>query len=129
VTATRPDALVIEATPHAARHVVSCKILSGHNDANIRRRIDQVLLFCRFRPHLSFGRPVNAGHVLIGFSNVRVRTSRLFFFLLAKVGYSSDSLLRRRQRGEQLHVPLDVIHPVSYTLVRKFLAGRITTCP
>jgi hypothetical protein len=124
VTATRPDALVIEATPHAARHVVSCKILSSHNDANIRRWIDQVLLFCRFRPRLSFGRPVNAGHVLIGFSNVRVRTSRLFFFSLAKVGYSSDSLLRRGQCGERFTFRLTLFTPFPIHWSANFLQGE-----
>ncbi len=66
-------ALMIEATLNAQGDVVSYEILSGPNDAAIRGQIEQVLLFSRFRPRLSFGRPIDGGRVLIGFSEVRVR--------------------------------------------------------
>lgn len=66
-------ALMIEATLNAQGDVVSYRILSGPNDAAVRRQIDQLLLFSRFRPRLSFGLPTDGGHVLIGFSEVRVR--------------------------------------------------------
>jgi anti-sigma factor RsiW len=66
-------ALMIEATLNARGDVVSYQILSGPKDAAVRRQIDQVLLFSRFRPRLSFGRPTDGGRVMIGFSEVRVR--------------------------------------------------------
>ena len=65
-------ALMIEATLNAQGDVVSYRILSGPNDAAVRRQIDQVLVFSRFRPRLSFGLPTDGGHVMIGFSEVRV---------------------------------------------------------
>jgi Putative zinc-finger len=65
--------LMIEVTLNAAGDVVSYRILSGPNDAAVRNRIDQVLLFSRFRPRLDFGRPTDGGLVMIGFSEVRVR--------------------------------------------------------
>ncbi|HXW57572.1 MAG TPA: zf-HC2 domain-containing protein [Candidatus Cybelea sp.] len=71
--ADRAGAMTIEATLNAQGDVVSYRILSGPNDAAVRRQIDQVLLFSRFRPRLSFGRPADGGHVMIGFSEVRVR--------------------------------------------------------
>jgi hypothetical protein len=71
--AEHAGAMTIEATLNAQGEVVSYRILSGPNDATIRRQIDQVLLFSRFRPRLSFGRPTDGGHVMIGFSEVRVR--------------------------------------------------------
>jgi anti-sigma factor RsiW len=67
------SALMIEATLNAEGDVVSYRILSGPNDAVVRRQIDQVLLFSRFRPRLNFGRPTDGGRVMIGFSEVRVR--------------------------------------------------------
>jgi Putative zinc-finger len=66
-------ALMIEATLNAQGDVVFYQILSGPNDDAIRGQIEQVLLFSRFRPRLSFGRPMDGGRVLIGFSEVRVR--------------------------------------------------------
>lgn len=69
-----PDSgvLVLEATLNAQGEVVSYNILSGPNDAEVKHQIDQVLLFSRFRPELSFGRPTDGGRVLLSFSEVRV---------------------------------------------------------
>ncbi len=69
-----PDSgvLVLQATLNAQGEVVSYNILSGPNDAEVRHQIDQVLLFSRFRPELSFGRPTGGGQVLLSFSEVRV---------------------------------------------------------
>ncbi len=66
-------ALMLEATVNARGEVVSYRILSGPNNPAVQRQIDQVLLFSRFRPELSFGRPTNSGRVYLGFSEVRVR--------------------------------------------------------
>ncbi len=65
--------LLIEATLNAQGEVVFYKILSGPNDTTAQHQIDQVLLFSRFRPQLGFGRPMRGGHVLLSFSEVRVR--------------------------------------------------------
>jgi hypothetical protein len=49
------------------------QILSGPNSADLRHQLDQMLLFSRFRPMMSFGRPTSGGHVILSFSAVRVR--------------------------------------------------------
>ncbi len=69
-----PDSgvLVLEATLNAQGEVVSYNILSGPDDTAVKHQIDQVLLFSRFRPALSFGRPTVGGRVLLSFSEVRV---------------------------------------------------------
>jgi hypothetical protein len=74
-TEGHPDsgALLLEATLNSSGEVVFYRILSGPDDTAVQRQIDQVLLFSRFRPLLSFGRPMNGGRVLLGFSEVRVR--------------------------------------------------------
>jgi anti-sigma factor RsiW len=65
--------LLLEATLNAEGQVVSYKILSGPNDNAVQHQLDQVMLFSRFRPQLSFGRPQDGGRVLLSFSEVRVR--------------------------------------------------------
>lgn len=74
-TEGNPDSgyLQLEATLNARGEVVSYKILSGPDNPAVQREIDQVLLFSRFRPELSFGRPTNGGRVVLSFSEVRVR--------------------------------------------------------
>jgi hypothetical protein len=49
------------------------QIISGPKSLDIRHQVDQMLLFSRFRPMLSFGRPTAGGHVILSFSAVRVR--------------------------------------------------------
>jgi hypothetical protein len=49
------------------------QILSGPNSLEMRHQLDQMLLFSRFSPMLSFGRPTAGGHVILSFSAVRVR--------------------------------------------------------
>jgi hypothetical protein len=73
-TEGHPDSgvLLLQATLNAQGEVVSYNILSGPNDAAVKHQIDQVLLFSRFRPELSFGRPTGGGQVLLSFSEVRV---------------------------------------------------------
>jgi hypothetical protein len=73
-TEGHPDSgvLLLEATLNAQGEVVSYNILSGPNDTAVKHQIDQVLLFSRFRPEISFGRPMDCGRVLISFSEVRV---------------------------------------------------------
>ncbi len=70
-----PDsgALLLETTVNAQGQAVYYKILSGPNNTAVQRQIDEVLMFSRFRPQLSFGRPSDGGRVLLAFSEVRVR--------------------------------------------------------
>jgi len=70
-----PDAglLIVDATLNELGQVVSYNILAGPNDAAVRHQLDQVLLFSRFRPQISFGRPMPGGRVILNFSEVRVR--------------------------------------------------------
>jgi hypothetical protein len=65
--------LMLEATLDAQGDVVHYDILSGPDTTAVRRQLDQVLLFSRFRPQLSFGRPIAGGRVLLLFSEVRVK--------------------------------------------------------
>jgi Putative zinc-finger len=64
--------LLLEATLNSQGEVVSYKILSGPDNSAVQRQIDQVMLFSRFRPQLSFGRPQAGGRVLLSFSEVHV---------------------------------------------------------
>ena len=70
--APNSGALLLEATLNAEGEVVFYKILAGPSDKVVTRQIDQVLMFSRFRPQLSFGRPTDGGRVLLNFSEVRV---------------------------------------------------------
>ena len=65
-------ALFIDATVNAQGQAVSYKILAGPDDPFVRRQLDQVLLFSRFRPQMNFGRPTPGGHVILNFSNIHV---------------------------------------------------------
>lgn len=71
----RPDSgvLLVEATLNSQGQVVSFKVLSGASTPDVERQLDQVLLFSRFRPQFSFGRPTDGGRVMLSFSEVRVR--------------------------------------------------------
>jgi hypothetical protein len=64
--------LMLEAKLNAQGQVVCYRILSGPNDSLAQRQVEQLLLFSRFRPEVSFGRP-RAGRVFLNFSEVRVR--------------------------------------------------------
>ena len=66
-------AVMLEATVNARGEAVSYRILSGPNTPAVQQQIDQVLMFSRFRPQMGFGRPMNGGRVVLGFSEVRVR--------------------------------------------------------
>lgn len=64
--------LLLEATLNAQGEVVYYKILAGPDNAAVQRQVDQLLMFSRFRPQMSFGRPTGGGRVLLSFSEVRV---------------------------------------------------------
>jgi anti-sigma factor RsiW len=67
------EVLVIAATLDARGDVVNYEILAGPDDRAVRHRLDQILLFSRFRPQLSFGRPTAGGRVIMSFSEIRVK--------------------------------------------------------
>ncbi len=65
--------LLVDVTVDAEGGMSSYRILSGPDSPTLRHQLDQMLLFSRFRPMLSFGRPTPGGHVVISFSAVHVR--------------------------------------------------------
>jgi hypothetical protein len=68
-----PHGLLLDVTVDAQGNMTDYQILSGPNSLELRRQLDQMLLFSRFSPMLSFGRPTAGGHVVVSFSAVRVR--------------------------------------------------------
>jgi hypothetical protein len=68
-----PHGLLLDVTVDAQGHMTDYQILSGPTSLELRRQLDQMLLFSRFSPMLSFGRPTAGGHVVLSFSAVRVR--------------------------------------------------------
>src|SRR5205807_7801385 len=68
-----PHGLLVDVTVDSHGRVTDCQILSGPTSVELRHQLDQILLFSRFRPMMSFGRPTAGGHVVLSFSAVRVR--------------------------------------------------------
>ena len=68
-----PHGLLLDVTVDAQGEMTNYQILSGPSSPELRRQLDQMLLFSRFSPMLSFGRPTAGGHVVLSFSAVRVR--------------------------------------------------------
>ncbi len=68
-----PHGLLVDVTVDAQGQMTEYQILSGPNSLELRRQLDQMLLFSKFSPMLSFGRPTAGGHVVLSFSAVRVR--------------------------------------------------------
>jgi hypothetical protein len=68
-----PHGLLLDVTVDQHGQMAGYQILSGPRSQDLRHQLDQMLLFSRFRPMLSFGRPTAGGHVILSFSAVRVR--------------------------------------------------------
>lgn len=68
-----PHGLLVDVTVDAQGNMTEYQIISGPNSSELRRQLDQMLLFSRFSPMLSFGRPTSGGHVVLSFSAVHVR--------------------------------------------------------
>lgn len=68
-----PHALLVEAMINSQGEAVSYRILSGPDTETIRRQLDLVLLFSRFRPQMSFGRYTSGGRVVLSFSDISIR--------------------------------------------------------
>jgi hypothetical protein len=65
--------LLVDVTIDAEGEMSSYRILTGSDSPKLRHQLDQILLFSRFSPMLSFGRPTAGGHVVLSFSAVHVR--------------------------------------------------------
>ena len=68
-----PHGLLLDVTVDAHGQMTGYQILSGPSSLELRHHLDQMLLFSRFSPMLSFGHPTAGGHVILSFSAVRVR--------------------------------------------------------
>ncbi|HKW31565.1 MAG TPA: hypothetical protein VJN92_01070 [Candidatus Acidoferrum sp.] len=68
-----PHGLLVDVTVDAEGRMTDYQILSGPTSSELSRQVYQLLLFSRFSPMLSFGRPTAGGHVVVSFSAVRVR--------------------------------------------------------
>jgi len=65
--------LLVDVVVDAQGQMSTYEIIDGPDTPAVRHHLDQVLLFSRFRPMLSFGRPTPGGHVVLSFSSVHVR--------------------------------------------------------
>jgi len=68
-----PQGLQIYVTVDDRGQMSDYEILSGPASPELRRHLDQILLFSRFTPMTSFGRAIPGGHVILNFNAVRVR--------------------------------------------------------
>ncbi|MDP9337432.1 MAG: zf-HC2 domain-containing protein [Acidobacteriota bacterium] len=68
-----PHGLLIDVTVDADGEMSGYQILSGPHTDDTRHQLDQMLMFSRFTPMLSFGRRTAGGHVILSFSAVHVR--------------------------------------------------------
>ena len=68
-----PHALLVDVTIDAEGGAVTYDILSGPDTVVVRHQLDQVFLFSRFRPQMSFGRPTAGGHVVLSFSDMSIK--------------------------------------------------------
>ncbi len=73
VELSSPHGLLVDVTVDAGGRMTDYQILSGPTSSELSRQVYQMLLFSRFSPMLSFGRPTAGGHVVVSFSAVRVR--------------------------------------------------------
>jgi hypothetical protein len=65
--------ILVDVVVDAQGQMSTYDIVDGPDTPAIRHHLDQVLLFSRFRPMLSFGRPTPGGHVVLSFSSIHVR--------------------------------------------------------
>jgi len=68
-----PHGLLVDVIVDAHGQMTDYQILSGPSSTELRHQLDQMLLFSRFSPMTSFGRPTAGGHVILSFSAVHVR--------------------------------------------------------
>ena len=68
-----PHALLVETTVNAQGQAVTYEVIAGPDNPTIRRQLDLVLMFSRFRPQMSFGRFTSGGRVVLSFSDISVK--------------------------------------------------------
>jgi len=68
-----PHGLLVDVTVDQHGQMLDYQILSGPDSRDMRHQLNQVLIFSRFKPMMSFGRPATGGHVILSFSAVHVR--------------------------------------------------------
>ena len=68
-----PHGLLVDVTVDQHGQMIDYQILAGPDSRDMRHQLNQMLLFSRFRPMMSFGRPAPGGHVILSFSAVHVR--------------------------------------------------------
>jgi hypothetical protein len=68
-----PHALLVATTVNAQGQAVTYEIIAGPDNPTIRRQLDLVLMFSRFRPQMSFGRYTSGGRVVLSFSDISVK--------------------------------------------------------
>lgn len=68
-----PHGLLVDVTVDQHGQMLDYQILAGPDSRDMRHQLNQMLLFSRFRPMMSFGKPAAGGHVILSFSAVRVR--------------------------------------------------------
>jgi len=68
-----PHALLVATTINALGQAVTYEIIAGPDNPTIRRQLDLVLMFSRFRPQMSFGRFTSGGRVVLSFSDISVK--------------------------------------------------------
>lgn len=68
-----PHGLLVDVTVDQHGQMMDYQILAGPDSQDMRHQLNQMLLFSRFRPMMSFGRPAMGGHVILSFSAVHVR--------------------------------------------------------
>ena len=68
-----PHGLLVDVTVDQNGQMVDYQILAGPDSRDMRHQLNQMLLFSRFRPMMSFGKPATGGHVILSFSAVHVR--------------------------------------------------------
>jgi hypothetical protein len=71
--ASLPHGLLLDVTVDARGRMADYQVLSGPTSSGVRRQLDQLLFFSRFKPMMSFGRPTSGGHVVLSFDAVHVR--------------------------------------------------------
>jgi hypothetical protein len=67
-----PGVIMVQVTVGVAGDVVDYRIIAGPDDPDIRRQLNQTLIFSHFHPARTFGRPIYGGQVLITFGSVSV---------------------------------------------------------
>ena len=68
-----PHALLVATTINALGQAVTYEIIAGPDNPTIRRQLDLVLMFSRFRPQMSFGRFTSGGRVVLSFRHISVK--------------------------------------------------------